>query len=72
MIFNQDIREIVVSIYLLHVQFHHIGQICAWFEVAKEGSLQSPLVQEVHGMSLELSILVWHTNKHSNTPALDQ
>lgn len=57
--------------YLLHVQFNHIGKVSTRFEVAEESSLQGPLVQEVHWVSLELCILVWYTHQNSNTPALD-
>ena len=63
-------EETALGIYLLHVQLNHIGQVSAWLVVAEEGSLQGPLIQEVHWVSLEFSIFVWHTNQHSHTPSL--
>jgi hypothetical protein len=67
----RKLKERHFAIYLFHVQLHHIWQISAWLIVAKEGPLQGPFVQEVHRVGLELSVLMWHTHQHSNTPALD-
>lgn len=57
-------------VYLLHVHLHDIGQVSTWLEVAKEGALQSPLVQEVHWVGLEFGVHVRHTHQNSYTPAL--
>lgn len=56
--------------YLVHVFFNNRRKIRARFVVAKEGTLKSPLIKQIHGMSLECIIFVWHTHKHSNTPTL--
>jgi hypothetical protein len=56
--------------YLFHVLFHDARNISARLEVAKEGTLQSPLTQEVQRMSLECIIQFWYSNKYCNTPTL--
>ena len=67
---NQAITVSSSCFYLLHVHLHDIGQVSTWLEVAEEGSLQSPLVQEVHWVGLEFCVLVRHTHQNSYTPAL--
>lgn len=57
--------------YLLHVHLDDVGQVSAWFVVTEECSFQSPLIQKVHRVSLEHSLLVRHTDQHGNAPALN-
>ena len=58
------------QIYLVHVHFNHWRKVGARFVVAKEGTLESLLIQETHWMGFERIIFVGHTNKYSNTPSL--
>ena len=57
-------------IYLVHVLFDDWREVGAWFVVAKEGTLESLLIQEIHWVGFERIIFVRHTNKHSNTPSV--
>lgn len=58
------------KLYLIHVLFHYTRNISAGLVVAKESTLQSPLIQQVHRMSLECIIFTWYSNKYCNTPTL--
>jgi hypothetical protein len=67
---NSETGQLELPAYLLHVHLHDIGQVSTWFEVAEEGALQGPLVQEIHWVGLEFGVLVWHTHQNSYAPAL--
>lgn len=56
--------------YLVEVLLHNRRNISAGFVVAIEGTLESSSFHELHRMSFEFSILLWNTNKYSNTPTL--
>ena len=58
------------SAYLIHVLFNQRRQISPWFVVSKEGTLESPLIQEIHWMGFKRIFFVWDANKYSNTPSL--
>lgn len=58
--------------YLLHVHLDDRGQVSSRLVVAEEGSLERPLVQEIHRVGFEGIVLVWHTNQYSHTPSLDK
>ena len=56
--------------YLLHVHLDDVGQVGAGLVVAEEGALESLLVEEVHGVGLELVLPVRDTHQHGDTPSL--
>lgn len=63
-------NQTYIESYPLHVLLNNIGKISAGLVVAIEGTLKSPLIQEIHRMSFEGIIFAWHSNKYSNTPTL--
>jgi len=56
--------------YLLHVHLDDVGQVGAGLVVSEEGPLESLLVEEVHGVGLELVLPVRDTHQHGHTPSL--
>ena len=56
------------SAYLIHVLFNHRRQVRPWFVVAKEGTLDSPLIQDIHWVGFKCIIFVWDTNKVQQHP----
>lgn len=58
--------------YLPHVHFNNRREVGSWLVVAKEGTLECPLIQEIHRVGFEGIILIWHTNEYSYTPSLNK
>ena len=65
------VRDELLQLKLLpHVHIDDLGEVRAWLVVAKEGALECPLVQEIHGVGLEHGLLVGDANQHSHAPPL--
>lgn len=63
-------KVLQAAAYLLHVHLDDVGQVGAGLVVAEEGALECLLAEEVHGVGLELVVLVRDTHQHGDTPAL--